>query len=203
MSVASRSALEGQKKEHISLKYGCPSNHSWIFIGRTDAILWPPDAKSRLIRKDPDAGRDWGQEEKGMTEDEMWMALLTQWTWVWASSGRWWRTGKPGLLQSIGSQRVRHSWATEQQQHLPEHHEFGDFPAPPRLSAQPVSPLSFHLHLFPIPLLSDWMGTHAVYLKHREMCWVDVTRPLAMWYYPQEFLYTFGMKDGRQWVMNQ
>ena len=44
-----------------------------------------------------------------------WMASLTQWTWVWASSGRWWRTGKPGMLQSMGSQRVRHDWATEQQ----------------------------------------------------------------------------------------
>ena len=39
----------------------------------------------------------------------------TQWTWVWASSGGWWRTGKAGLLQSMGSQRVRHDWATEQQ----------------------------------------------------------------------------------------
>ena len=46
---------------------------------------------------------------------DSWMASLTQWTWVWASSGRWWRTGKPGMLQSMGSQRVRHSWATEQQ----------------------------------------------------------------------------------------
>ena len=51
-------------------------NQSWIFIGRTDAeaetpILWPPDVKSWLIGKDPDAGKDWGQEEKGMTEDEM------------------------------------------------------------------------------------------------------------------------------------
>ena len=49
-------------------------NQSWIFIGRTDTeapILWPPDAKSQFIRKDPDAGKDWGQEEKGMTEDEM------------------------------------------------------------------------------------------------------------------------------------
>ena len=46
------------------------------------------------------------------------MASLTQWTWVWASSGRWWRTGKPGVLQSMGSQRVWHDWATEQQQHL-------------------------------------------------------------------------------------
>ena len=51
-------------------------DQSWIFIGRTDAeaetpILWPPHVKSWLIWKDPDAGKDWGQEEKGMTEDEM------------------------------------------------------------------------------------------------------------------------------------
>ena len=51
-------------------------NQPWIFIGRTDAeaetlILWPPNAKNRLIGKDPDAGKDWGQEEKGSTEDEM------------------------------------------------------------------------------------------------------------------------------------
>ena len=51
-------------------------NQSWIFIGRTDAeteapILWPPDAKSRLVGKDPNAGKDWRQEEKGMTEDEL------------------------------------------------------------------------------------------------------------------------------------
>ena len=51
-------------------------NQSWIFIGRTDAkaeapILWPPDAKSWLIRKDPDTGKDWGQEEKGPTEDKI------------------------------------------------------------------------------------------------------------------------------------
>ena len=51
-------------------------NQSWIFIGRTDAeaeapILWPPDAKNWLLGKDPDAGKDWRQEEKGTTEDEM------------------------------------------------------------------------------------------------------------------------------------
>ena len=51
-------------------------DQSWVFIGRTDVeaetpILWPPHAKSWLIRKDPDAGRDWGQEQKGTTEDEM------------------------------------------------------------------------------------------------------------------------------------
>ena len=54
-----------------------PKGHqSWVFIGRTDAeagtpILWPPDEKNWLIGKDPDAEKDWGQEEKGMTEDEM------------------------------------------------------------------------------------------------------------------------------------
>ena len=45
-----------------------------------------------------------------------WMASPTQWTWVWANSGRWWRTGKPGVLQSMGSQRVRRNWVTKQQQ---------------------------------------------------------------------------------------
>ena len=45
-----------------------------------------------------------------------WTASPTQWTWVWASSGRWWRTGRPGVLQSMGSQRVGHDWAAEQQQ---------------------------------------------------------------------------------------
>ena len=42
-----------------------------------------------------------------------WMASLTQWTWVWVSSGSWWWTGRPGVLQSMGSQKVRHDWATE------------------------------------------------------------------------------------------
>ena len=51
-------------------------DQSWVYIGRTDVeaeapILWPPDAKNWLIRKDPDAGKDWRQEEKGMTEDEV------------------------------------------------------------------------------------------------------------------------------------
>ena len=93
-------------------------NQPWTFIGRTDAetevpIFQPPDAKSRLLRKDPDAGKDWRQKEKGMTGWDIWMASLTQWTWVSASSRSWWWTGKPGVLQSIGSQRIWHDWATE------------------------------------------------------------------------------------------
>ena len=55
---------------------GIKGNQPWIFIGRTDAeaeapIFWPPDGKSRLTGKDPDAGKDWGQGEKGATEDKM------------------------------------------------------------------------------------------------------------------------------------
>ena len=67
-------------------------SQSWIFLGRIDAeaetpILWSPNAKNWLTGKDPDSGKDWRQKEKRMTEDEMvWMASLTQWTWVWASS---------------------------------------------------------------------------------------------------------------------
>ena len=81
-------------------------NQYWIFIGRTDAeapILWPPLAKSRFIRRDPDAGKDWRQEKDERGWDG-WMASPTQWTWVWTSSRSWWRTGKPGMLQSMGSQ---------------------------------------------------------------------------------------------------
>ena len=97
-------------------------NQPCIFIGSTDAeatILWPPDGKSWLIRKDRDAGKDWRQKEKGTTEDEMvgWCNWFSG-TWVWASfGGRWWMTGKPAVLQSMGSERVRHHWETEQQQY--------------------------------------------------------------------------------------
>ena len=93
-------------------------NKSWIFIGRTDAeaeapILWPPDAKSWLNGKDPDAGKGWRQKDKGMIGWDGWMAIPTPWTWVWASSGSWWWTGRPGMLQSMGSQRVGHNWVTQ------------------------------------------------------------------------------------------
>ena len=71
-----RRLLRVPRKARISNQSVVKENQSWIFIGRTDAeaetpILWPPDAKSWLIWKDPDAGKDWRQEEKGMTEDEM------------------------------------------------------------------------------------------------------------------------------------
>ena len=72
--------------------------------------FWPPDAKNWLIGKDPDAGK--GGEGSNRVWDG-WMAPPTQRTWVWASSGRWWRIGKPGMLQFMWSQRVVHNWVSE------------------------------------------------------------------------------------------
>ena len=110
------SPLDSKKIQPVHTK----GNQSWIFIGRTDAeaeipVLWPPDVKNWLVGKDPDSGKDWRQEEKGTTEDEMrgWIASQTRWTWVWVNSGSWWWTGRPDMLQSMGLQRVRHIWATE------------------------------------------------------------------------------------------
>ena len=96
-----------------------PKDQSWVFIGRTDAeaetpVLWPSHVKSWLFGKDPDAQRDWGQEEKGTTEDEM--AGWHHWLHgheFWVNSGSWWWTGRPGVLRFMGSQRVGHDWATE------------------------------------------------------------------------------------------
>ena len=115
-------------------------NQPWIFIGRTDAeaeapILLPSDSKSWLIGKDPDARKDWGQKEKGATENQVvgWHHWLNG-----ANSGRQWRTGKPGMLQSMGLQRVGHNWATKQQQREGE-------ASVPASSLFPVIHLSFCL----------------------------------------------------------
>ena len=93
-------------------------DQSWMFIGRTDVeaetpILWSPDVKSWLIWKDPDAGKDWKQEEKGMTGWDVWMASPTQWRWLWVNSGSWWWTRRHGALWSMELRTVRHNWVTE------------------------------------------------------------------------------------------
>ena len=92
-------------------------DQSWVFIGRTDVeaktpVLWPPDAKSWLIWKDPDAGKDWGQEEKGTTEDERvgWHHWLNGRGFRWTPGVG---DGQGGLACFMELQRVGHDWATE------------------------------------------------------------------------------------------
>ena len=76
-------------------------------------LMWRTDS----IGKDPDAGKDWRPKKAGGEGNNRgwdgWVASPTQWTWVWVSSRGWWWTGKPGMLQSMRLQRVRHDWATE------------------------------------------------------------------------------------------
>ena len=94
-------------------------DQSWVFIGRTDVeaetlIFRPPDVKNWLIGKWP-----WCWERLkagGEGEDrewDGWMTSPTQWPWVWVNSRSWWWTGRPGMLRSMGSQRIGHKWATE------------------------------------------------------------------------------------------
>ena len=103
-------------------------NQTWIIIGRTDTeaevpILWPPDAKNWLLGKDPDAGNDWRQKEKGTTEDKVagWHHQLDghEFEQAWGML----QSGKPGMLQSMRSQRVGHDWETELN-HWFENHYF-------------------------------------------------------------------------------
>ena len=94
-------------------------NQSWMFIGMTDSeaetlIHWPPDAKKLTHLKRPWC---WDRLKAGGEGDDRgwdgWMASPTQWTWVWVDSRSWWWTERPGVLHSMGSQRVRHNWAIE------------------------------------------------------------------------------------------
>ena len=84
-------------------------NQSWTFIGRTDAdaetpVLWRPGVKNWLNLKRPWCWE--GLKAGGKGDDrgwDGWIASLTEWTWVWVNFGSWWWTGKPGVLQSMGS----------------------------------------------------------------------------------------------------
>ena len=101
-------------------QFNTKGNQSWIFIGRTGAeatlatwcavlTQWKrPWCWERLKAGGEGDGRGW----------DGWMPSLTQWTWVWASSRRWWWTGRPVMLQSMGSHWVGHNWALNWTLHL-------------------------------------------------------------------------------------
>ena len=81
-------------------------------------LMWRTD----LFEKTLMLGKIEGSRRRDDRGWNGWMALPTWWTWVWASSRSWWWTGKPGLLQSTESQRLRHDWATKLNFHLLTHH---------------------------------------------------------------------------------
>ena len=122
-------------------------DQSWVFIGRTDAeaetpVLWPPHVKSWLIGKDPDAGRDWGQEEKGMTEDEMagWHHWLDGHEFKWTlgvGDGQggvvccdsWGCRGDTTRQLNWTELNLNSSWVQTRQRHIPSVINYGMFPS--------------------------------------------------------------------------
>ena len=105
-------------------------DHPWVFIGRTDVEAETPWCKELTHLERPwcwERLRAGGEgDDRGLDD---WMASPTRWMWVWAISGSWWWTGKPGVMQSKGLQRVWHDWVTE-------------------LNWSGIRPLLFHLYHF-------------------------------------------------------
>ena len=96
-------------------------NQPWIFTGRTDAeaeapVFWSSDVNRWLWKSPCSWERLRAEGEESIRGWDGWMASLMQWTWTWANTRRWWETGRPGMLQSMESQRVGHDWVTEQRQ---------------------------------------------------------------------------------------
>ena len=107
------SSLDNKEIKPFNLK----GNQAWIFIGKTDAeakalILWPPNSESWLIRKDPDAEKDWGQEKKGVMEDEMVGSIIDS---MDMSLTKFQEVVKVREAWHTADQRVekRYDWATE------------------------------------------------------------------------------------------
>ena len=102
--------LGQQEIKPVNLK----GNQSWIFIGRPDAKVEAPMATWSEEQTHWKRPWCWERLKVGGEGDDSrwdcWMASLTQWNWVWANSWRWWRIGKPGVLQSMGSQSQIQQW---------------------------------------------------------------------------------------------
>ena len=92
-------------------------NQPWIFVGRTDVeveapVLCPPDGKSQLIVETLMLGRIEGKRRRGGRAFDGWVASPPQWTWIWANSGRWWRTGKLAIHGVTKSRTQLSNWTT-------------------------------------------------------------------------------------------
>ena len=107
------SPLDCKKMQPVHHKW----DQSWVFTGRTDAEAETP-IMATWCRELTHWKRPWCWERlrmRGKGDNrgwDGWMASSTRWTWVWVDSGSWWWTGRPGVLQSMGWQRVRHDWVT-------------------------------------------------------------------------------------------
>ena len=97
------STLDSKEIKTINLKETNTHWKDWCWSS-SSLVIW---CKQLLIGKVPDTGKAWGQKMR-------WLDGITDaMTWTWANFGRWWRTGRPGMLQSVGLQRVGHDWETE------------------------------------------------------------------------------------------
>ena len=112
---AAESPLDSKEIKPANLK----ENQPWILIGRTDAEKLKLQYFGHLMRRTDSLektlmlGKIEGRRRRGLQKTRWLDGITNWWTWVWASFRRWWWTGKPGMLQSMGSQRVGHDWATE------------------------------------------------------------------------------------------
>ena len=116
-TIVLEKTLEGPLDCKVIKPVNPKGNQHWIFIGRTDSdgqyfghLMWRAD----WLEKTPVLGKIGGKRKRGNKwEWDGWMASPTWWTWVWASSSSSWWTGKPGVLQFMGLQRVGYYWGTE------------------------------------------------------------------------------------------
>ena len=108
------SPLDGREIQTVH-----PKDQSWVFIRRTNVEAETPNTLSTWCKELTHLKRSWCWERLKMRREgddrgwDGWMASPSQWTWVWVNSGSWWWTGRPGMLWSMGSQKVGHDWVTE------------------------------------------------------------------------------------------
>ena len=135
----------------------------WDFFGRTDAkaatpILWPLHVKSWLIGKDScweGLGAGGKGDDRGW---DGWMASLTRWAWVCVNSGSWWWTGRPGVLRFMGSEGVRHDWATELNwTELSQPNLCGSFEAELLILGLKIAPNAWRSTLLFCALFTSWV----------------------------------------------